>query len=255
LKNIRSIDITFKGDKNKTFKPSICAKMKKLLFMLFFTLALLPLASAQNQTDARGLKQGPWAGTYGNGAIRYRGQFQHGVPYGTFTYFYPTGAIKAKMKYSHHGHVAHVQSFHLNGKLMAEGKYLDRKKDSTWLYFSNIDGKKVLEENYSKGIKEGATIIYFPKTEHPSELTEYKQGKKNGKWIRYFPDGKISTSGFYVNDTLQGSFQVYDVNGKLLMKGQYKNAMQDGLWQTYDSLGRVTKKVFYHNGIPAKQGK
>ncbi|VAW28311.1 hypothetical protein MNBD_BACTEROID07-113, partial [hydrothermal vent metagenome] len=172
-----------------------------------------------------------------------------------FVYFYPAGMLKAKMIYSDDSRVAHVKSFQLNGKAMAEGKFINRKKDSTWLYFSDVDGKLVLEENYKSGMKQGPTIVFYPSTGKPSELTDFKKGRKNGRWIRYFPNGKISTSGFYVNDTLQGPFRVYDINGKLLMQGQYKNAMQEGVWMTYDSLGNVRKKEIFHGGLPVKQEK
>ncbi len=229
--------------------------MKKLLFMLFFSMALLPWAMGQNRTDTRGLRQGKWVGTYSNGDIRYRGQFHDGKPFGTFIYFYPAGMIKAKMVYTDGSHVAHVKSFQLSGKPMAEGKFINRKKDSTWLYFSDVDGKLALEENFKDGVKDGLTIIYYANSGKPSELTDFKNGRKNGRWIKYFPNGKVSTSGFYVNDTLQGAFRVFDINGKLLMQGQYKNALQEGVWMTYDSLGNIQKKEIFHGGLPVKPKK
>ena len=227
--------------------------MKKLLFILFFSMALIPIAVGQNRTDSRGLRQGKWVGMYSNGDIRYRGQFRDGKPYGTFIYFYPAGMLKAKMTYSDDGRTAYLKSFQLDGKIMAEGKFINRKKDSTWLYFSDVDGKLVLEENYNIGVKQGPIIIYYPKTGKPSELTDYKDGLKNGRWIKYFPDGKISSSGVYVNDTLQGPFSVYDINGKLLIQGQYEKSLQEGLWITYDSLGNIQKKQYFHGGLPVKK--
>ncbi len=229
--------------------------MKKLLLLLVFLMTMLPWAIGQNRTDARGMRQGKWAGTYSNGAVRYRGQFRNGKPFGTFSYFYPAGMLKAKMTYSDDGRVAHLKSFQLDGKVMAEGKFINRKKDSTWLYYSDVDGKLVLEENYKTGMKQGPVIIFYPSTGRPSELTDYKNGRKNGRWIKYFPDGKISTSGFYVNDTLQGPFSVYNINGKLLMQGQYEKSLQEGLWITYDSLGNIQKKQYFHGGLPVKKKK
>ncbi len=226
--------------------------MKKLLLLLIFLMAMLSWAIGQNRTDANGLRQGKWVGTYSNGTVRYRGQFRNGKPYGMFRYFYPAGMLKAKMIYSDNGRVAHVRTFQLSGKPMAEGKFVNHKKDSTWLYFSDVDGKLVLEENYKIGVKQGPFIIYYPSTGKPSELTDYKNGRKNGRWIKYFPDGKISTSGTYVNDTLQGTFLVYGVNGKLLIKGRYRNAMQEGIWMMYDSLGNLQKKELFHGGLPVK---
>ncbi len=225
------------------------------MLLLLLSAAIIFPAGAQNRTDAAGLRQGKWTGTYSNGAIRYKGQFLNGKPYGIFLYYYPTGTLKAKMVYADSGHTARVISYHLNGKPMAKGKFVNRKKDSTWLYYSDIDGKLVLEENYSMGIKNGPVIIFYAKTGKPSERTEYKNGKKNGRWIKYFPDGKVSTSGFYKNDTLQGTYKVFDVTGKLLIRGNYKNGLQDGLWITYDSLGRLQKKVMFRNGLPARPKK
>lgn len=229
--------------------------MKKLLAMWIFMMLFLPYGIAQNKIDTHGLRQGKWIGTYSNGAVRYRGQFLDGRPFGMFRYYYPAGMLKAKMAYSDNGRIAHMISFQLDGKILAQGKFIHHKKDSTWLYYSDVDGKLVLEENYKTGIKQGPVIVYYPSTGKPSELTDYKNGLKNGRWIKYFPDGTVSTSGFYVNDTLQGSFRVYDVNGKLLIKGQYKNALQDGLWMTYDTLGNLQKKQLYKGGLPVKPKK
>ena len=229
--------------------------MRKLILGLLFSVIMVIPATAQNRSDDRGLRQGKWTGTYSNGAIRYKGQFRNGKPFGTFLYYYPTGTLKAKMIYADSGHIARVTTYHLNGKPMAAGKYIDRKKDSTWRYFNDTDGKPVLEENYNEGVKNGPVIVYFAQTGKPSELTEYKNGKKNGRWIKYFPNGKVSTSGFYVNDTLQGKYQVFDITGRLLISGTYKNGLQNGTWITYDSLGKLQKKALFRNGLPAKPKK
>jgi len=225
------------------------------LLILFSPMLLFSYLPAQNRVDVHGLRQGKWMGTYSNGAVRYRGQFRNGHPYGTFDYYYPTGTLKARMDYSHNGHVAYLRSYHLNGKLLATGKFVDHKKDSTWLYYSDVDGKLVLEENYKMGVKNGPTIVFYPSTGKPAEITNYKNGLKNGPWIRNFPNGAVSTSGIYVRDTLQGPFLVYGINGKLLIKGQYKNAMQEGMWYTYDTLGHLVKKQLFHGGLPVKAKK
>ena len=229
--------------------------MKQSFLFLVFMLFCFTSVKSQNITDKKGLRQGKWTGTYSNGALRYRGQFRNGKPYGTFTYYYPAGMVKAKMFYSDSGRKAHVITYYIDGKKMAEGNYINKKKDSTWCYYNDPDGKRVLEENYKNGIKNGTTTVFFPGTGKPAEVTEYKNGKKNGRWIKYFSDGKIATVGFYVDDTLQGPFKVYDITGKLLIKGQYKKALQDGIWYTYDTLGQLQKKVIYHNGLPVKSEK
>lgn len=65
-------------------------------------------------------------------------------------------------------------------KLIEEGFYSNRKKDSVWTsYFSNGNVKKI--ETLNNGIREG-------------------------NWVSYFENGKINSKGLYVNGTRQGQW-------------------------------------------------
>lgn len=229
---------------------------KALLFPAVFVL-FTPLCFAQhiNQVDVQGRKQGRWEKTYSNGALRYTGQFKDDHPYGTFKYYFPMGNLSAVSVYSDNGVVAHTKTYHLNGKLMAEGKFIHQKKDSIWNFYSEVDGKLVAKENYLNGLKNGKAVIYFPSTGKPAEITYYKNGIKNGAWLRYFPNDSVSIHGFYRDDTLEGPYQVYDVYGRLQIKGSYLKGLQNGTWITYDSTGKVLNKQVFKRGVLEKQTK
>ncbi len=203
-------------------------------------------AQSLNRTDEKGLKQGVWQKNYSNGVLRYKGQFRDGKAYGEFRYFYPTGALKSILKYKNGGEDAEVHSFHLNGKPMADGKFVHRKKDSVWNYYSDVDGKRVASESYHRGVKEGISVIYYPESGRIFEITTYHLGYKWGPWKKYFPNGKLSQEGVYVNDTLNGNFQVFFLNGKLQMKGSYEKGLQNGKWMFYDSTGSLQRKHVFH---------
>jgi len=228
--------------------------MKKVLTFVLSILMLGLSSYAQNinRVDKKGWKQGKWEQSYSNGALRYRGQFRNNEPYGEFRNYYPTGGIKSISQYKDSGIEVYVSSFHLNGKPLATGKFVRQKKDSIWNYFSDLDGKRVASESYHDGRKEGRSIIFYPESGKPVEVTTYKNGLKTGPWRKYFPDGTLSQMRHYVQDTLQGDFQVNSIQGKILIKGSYKKGFQDGLWITYDSLGNPIKQTTYHRGIPVK---
>lgn len=228
--------------------------MKKALLLIFSLIIIVSIGLSQkvNQLDSMGRKQGKWEKTYSNSAIRYQGQFKNNQPYGEFKYFFPTGNIKAISIYSQQGTVVHIKTFYLNGKILAKGKFFHQKKDSTWNYYSDIDGKLVSKENYSQGIKDGKSIVYFSQTGKPAEITDYKNGIKNGNWIKYFPNGSIYTQGFYIHDTLEGPYKVYNINGKIEIEGYYRKGLQDRLWITYDSTGKILNKQLFYRGILKK---
>ncbi len=229
--------------------------MKKAI--VFTLMLMLPIsicfAQQVNQTDAQGRKQGPWQKTYSNGALRYKGQFKDNHPYGEFTYYYPTGKVSAISVYSDDGAVAHTRTFHLNGKPMAEGRFVNRKKDSTWNFYSDVDGKLVAKENYRDDKKDGKAIVYYPSSGKPAEIITYKNGKKDGEYLKYFPDDSLYIQGYYKDDTLEGPYKVYGVNGHLQIEGSYLKGMQNGTWITYDSTGKVLYKQLFKLGVLKKQ--
>jgi antitoxin component YwqK of YwqJK toxin-antitoxin module len=47
-----------------------------------------------------------------------------------------------------------------------------------------------------------------------------KEGKREGKWYAFFPDGSVQTDAFFVNGKEHGAYNLYRENGKPLQKGQ-----------------------------------
>jgi antitoxin component YwqK of YwqJK toxin-antitoxin module len=87
-----------------------------------------------NEVDDQGRKQGDWKTYDVNGSLKFEGSFVDGIPFGTFLFYYPEGKIKARSEMYDNGRRSRTKTFHSNGRLMAEGNYLDKKKDSSWSY-------------------------------------------------------------------------------------------------------------------------
>jgi antitoxin component YwqK of YwqJK toxin-antitoxin module len=135
-----------------------------------------------NQTDHRGRKQGEWKATFTDGRTRYTGQFRDDVPYGEFRYCFPSGELRSVNVFSQNGKVAHNKTYFENNLLMAEGKYFNQKKDSTWRFYSDIDGNMLSEEDYLNDLRHGLVKNYYPDSGKLLEVIHYKDGKKNGAW-------------------------------------------------------------------------
>lgn len=204
-----------------------------------------------NQVDAQGRKQGFWRKTDKDNLRVYEGRFKDDIPFGKFTYFYQNGKIRTISVISDEGRTARTTSWFPNGKLMAQGNYLDQKRDSLWQFFSEVDGTLVSEEFYAKGKKEGVEKNFYP-GKGISESITWSSGIKDGIWKQFYDDGAPKLTGFYKNDEKEGSLKTFFVTGNLMVSGSYTNGHQDSIWIYYDDKGNVTLKEYYNDGILLK---
>ena len=70
-----------------------------------------------------------------------------------------------------------------------------------------------------------------------------KDGKREGKWYAFFPDGSVQTEAFFVDGKEHGAYNIFRENGKPLFKGNYNHGICDGTWTWYDENGNQTKKI------------
>lgn len=219
-----------------------------MIILLLFSQSAMA-QDMSNQTDDRGRKQGVWESRYPQGGIRYKGQFRNDKPYGEFRYFHPSGELRAVQVFSDNGRIARNKTYAENGLLIAEGKYINQKKDSIWRFYSDIDGNLLSEESYLDDQRHGLVKNYYPENGKVSEIIHYESGIRNGDWLRFFDDGVLMARGFYANDYLQGGVQFYYPDGKPHIKGQYVEGMKDGTWEYFTPEGKPDYEEHYIKGM------
>lgn len=77
-----------------------------------------------------------------------------------------------------------------------------------------------------------------------------KNGKKEGPWFIYWPNGALMSEGIWVNGQLHGYFWSYWDNGTLMSQGQFIYGKREGHWLFYKDDG--TRNEFsgiYKNGV------
>lgn len=75
----------------------------------------------------------------------------------------------------------------------------------------------------------------------------YRQGKRHGQWLSFYPNGLAWSEMHYDKGLKQGPNLVYYENGNKRYVGFYKNDKQDSVWTYYDSVGVIMKKVVFKN--------
>jgi antitoxin component YwqK of YwqJK toxin-antitoxin module len=200
-----------------------------------------------NKVDSKGRRQGFWKVYDGDGNLKFTGEFHDGRPMGEFRYFYPNGRLKAVVINQDSGRIARTTNYYVNGNVMATGKYLDQKKDSTWLYFTEEESAPASEEIYRSGIKDGIWKIFYPDGKTAEEIT-YLNDKKEGPWVQYFTDGTVKMKTTYIADKLEGMYVVYHLNGKVEVSGSYLHDTKHGTWVHLTDIEELERREEYEHG-------
>ena len=101
--------------------------------------------------------------------------------------------------------------------------------------FRLIDGYKTeyILADFTDGFYNGS--YEFFKYNKLNEKGSYKEGRKDGKWIKYFSDGQTIESETYLKEgKLDGICKTYFTDGKIESEKGYKNGLEHGKELRYD---------------------
>lgn len=95
-------------------------------------------------------------------------------------------------------------------------------------------------------------VRLFPNGEKEVE-GEYKDGKKDGKWIYWYPEnGRKWSEEYYSNGVRNGKTIVWYKSGEKEYEGEYKNGVPHNEWIYYDADGKKIQTTYYENGEKIK---
>ena len=226
--------------------------MKKYVYVLF--ILCVNFSIAQNSVDAKGRKQGNWVKKLPqSNVVDYIGQFKDDMPIGTFIYYFPSGKKKAEVIYKS-SNTTFTTMYHDNETILAQGKFVNQQKDSTWTMYSK-SGRLNMIENYKLGQLNGDRFVFYPlgnsesKKDQITQKQSYVNGKLHGKQFDYFENGKTWKEIKYENGVKNGEEITYNPYGNIELKDYYFKGMKNGWCLAYDSLGtNITGKVYYKLG-------
>lgn len=204
-----------------------------------------------NQVDQDGRKQGYWKKHDESGMILYEGSFEADIPVGDFRYYYPDGKTKATSTFYDNGRRSKTTTYHYSGKVMSEGFYVDKLKDSVWRYY-DINGIFLKEEFYRNNQRNGIWRSYYQDGQ-VAEETGWKDDMKNGPWVQYYYDGTKKLEGSYLNDEKQGPILHYFPSGRTRITGEYDQSYRIGTWYYMNDSSKVIKIEHYEDGKVVKE--
>ena len=221
-----------------------------ILIILFLLASITGLSQKNqnvNQFDEEGQKHGLWIKKYSNGQIQYKGEFNHGKPTGKFKRYFPNGNLMAIMQHRSEGEV-YATLFNKEGKKRAEGKYINKKKDSTWVFY-DPQGNIILKEKFDMGKRNGRSVRLYSNGD-TAQIVVYRDGEKHGIFKQFFPNGNLKLLARYQNDELDGYVTIFAPNGFKEIEGLYRNNLRQGEWVYYENATDTAQVLEYKNGEP-----
>ena len=81
------------------------------------------------------------------------------------------------------------------------------------------------------------------------KLVYYKKGKRNGKNIEYYGDGKIRFIEMYSDGVLHGVSREFYENGRYKTELYFKNGKRNGRYREYYENGKLKEDKIYVDGV------
>ncbi len=201
-----------------------------------------------NQIDHLGMKQGYWIKRYPNGKKMYEGIFKDDHPVGEFKRYYENDSLRSVLVYSDNGDTANAVFYHPNGCISSKGRYIKQMKEGKWKFYSvSIDGYLICEEDYSRNLRNGESIKYYP-DEKVAERLRFIDDKRESEWLMYHANGKLLLKSYFSDDLRNGKYEMWDENGIIKITGFYKDNLREGTWFFYNKDGTIRYKIDYVAG-------
>uniref|UniRef100_UPI00321787E7 toxin-antitoxin system YwqK family antitoxin n=1 Tax=uncultured Draconibacterium sp. TaxID=1573823 RepID=UPI00321787E7 len=211
-----------------------------LLLLLFIPTSVF---SQINQTDANGLRQGKWEKKQVNGRPIYEGEFKDDKPVGEWKRYHPGGQVKAVIIYN--GDTAQTQLFDVWRKKVAEGNYVNQKKEGIWKIYKQ--NRVVADEEFKFGLKHGTSHQFYD-TGEVMEEKQWENDKEHGNHKVFYKNNKPYMQCKMQYGMRNGLFIVYSENGTQELTGEYKNNLRHGEWKYYDKEGKYIYSLIYDKG-------
>lgn len=227
----------------KTFRNSIQITLIHwmLLVLSFFTLKV----GAQGRFDENGLKHGSWSEKYDNGTVKYRGNFEHGKPTGTFVYNYQSGQKRAEI--THRGDSSEAVFYYEGtGNLMGKGSYYKQKKVGLWVFY-HVNDTMSSKEYYKDGLQHGSSVTYY-QSGKILQRKNFVEGVEDGLSTQYFQNGRKRSEENYKMGVLDGKAVDYYANGGFRAIGKYIDGVKEGTWSYYNNDGTLHYRELYVGG-------
>ncbi len=135
-------------------------------------------------------------------------------------------------------------SLFLSCKNISTQKQLELKLNQTEGNFHQENGLMFNGTSLYTGI----IYNFYPKTKDTLSITEYVNGKENGIWKQFYPNGKLIEIRKFVNGSKEGKHIGWWENGNKKFESNFLNSEYEGAYQEWNRDSQLILSLNYKNG-------
>ena len=178
-------------------------------------------------------------------------------------FYYQSGNLSSEGFFLNNVPTGKWTNYFANGNIKSFGYWKNALLDSNWIFY-DIKGNKILEENYFQNKKHGK-VIKYDKNENHKQITNFKNGLKEGRETIFFNNSqKIKKINYYLNDKKHGVCLEYDKNQNIITITKYnmgiinnkeeinrrdRDGKKHGTWKEFYETGKLKKEENYFHGV------
>jgi antitoxin component YwqK of YwqJK toxin-antitoxin module len=143
--------------------------------------------------------------------------------------------------------------FYPNGRLEAQTRYTDGKRDSVYVEFHANRGRR-LEATYVAGVRQGPFKTYYPDGK-VAQVGTFLDDEPNGPLTTYYQTGEIKLQTTLVKGQPNGAVRELYASGQAAAEVTYANGQPNGAVKFFYPSGKVQSEGTLRNGLLASSYK
>ena len=138
------------------------------------------------------------------------------------------------------------KSYYKNGQVAKIECYVNDTLNGTCSYFGE-NGEIKQKVSYNMGTTVDSFITYFQNGNPNLEEWKDSNGRTQGLFRVYHPNGQLSQLGHMNDDYLDDTCKTFFDNGQPRTIEYYKKRKKEGAWQYFSARGKLIKTEHYSN--------
>ncbi len=115
------------------------------------------------------------------------------------------------------------------------------KEPFNGIWSDSLNGMKI-KFDVVNGKKNGKFETFYPNG-NPQMSGYLKNNRNEGEWKYYYEDGTVESYGNFVNDKPEGKWYWFYPDSTLRETGYYHMGEKDSIWKSYDEAGYLKDSV------------
>jgi antitoxin component YwqK of YwqJK toxin-antitoxin module len=182
-----------------------------------------------------------------NGVQTAEWEIINGKEHGFIQCWYDTGIKKKETNLKCGIRNGNEKHWYESGKQASEGSFVDGKEEGVWKFWEKDDDIKI--RTYKEGVLSGPTSERLIDSTGVILVSgQYEKDKEVGVWKWYTEDSVLHSSVNYENGKANGDYYEYYPNGIVKERGRIVEGEFDGEMKYFNQKGELERTEIYKSG-------